>query len=261
MPYIEEHVAFYPFLPPELRARFLELLKVFVWEKHFIGAGGMEITDEVKVVIAAAAVRMVLHLDLDYYNRLTEIIVYPSHYHHADDGGDGVILGEAHTWGTVVLSWDAVIHGLKYHSDGHDTATHEFAHVLDRGGGSFDGTPVLREMGDYRPWGEVMTHHYNNLVEGKADQRKVMRNYGATNEAEFFAVATESFFEKPEQMSNRTPDLYELLKAFYGCDPLARRQEARSSGRVKGGHRARPATEQQRRKRRKRKRKRRSKRS
>jgi hypothetical protein len=74
-------------------------------------------------------------------------------------------------------------------------------------------------MGHYRPWAEVMSHHYLKLREGKRLQRKVLRSYGATNEAEFFAVATESFFEKPEQMRKRAPDLYDELKRFYGFDP------------------------------------------
>jgi Mlc titration factor MtfA (ptsG expression regulator) len=225
LPYIEQHVGFYEFLHDELRQRFLDLLKVFVWEKHFFGAGGMEISERVKVVLAAAAVRLVLYLDLSYYDRLTEIIVYPSHYRHPDDD-EGVIFGEARSWGTVVVSWEAILHGLENHSDGHDTATHEFAHVLDRGSGDFNGTPILRSFAQYRPWAEVMTHHYNRLKGGARPEHRVLRRYGATNEAEFFAVATESFFERPERMHEHTPELYELLKDFYGCDPLQRRRDA-----------------------------------
>lgn len=215
--YLDERVPFYAELDEELRERFLRYLKIFAWEKHFLGAQDFEITDEVKVVISAAAVRLVLHLDLSLYNRLTEIIVYPSHYRHPDR--DGIIFGEAQSWGTVVLSWQAVISGLANPNDGHDTATHEFAHVLDRVDGDFDGTPELRQSKHYRPWAEVMTEHYLKLRKGKKHQRKVLREYGATNEAEFFAVATESFFEKPEQMKKRTPDLYDELRRFYGFDP------------------------------------------
>jgi Mlc titration factor MtfA (ptsG expression regulator) len=114
------------------------------------------------VVIAAAAVRLVHHLDLDFYNRLTEIIVYPTHYHHKDNE-DSIVYGEAHAWGTVVLSWEAVLNGLHNPTDGHDTATHEFAHVLDRVDGSFDGTPELRASEHYRAWSSVMTEHYTKL--------------------------------------------------------------------------------------------------
>ena len=215
---LQQHVPFFAQLQGEQRQRFLDLLKVFVWEKSFVGAGGMEITDEVKVVVSAAAVRLVLHLDLTYYDRLSEIVVYPSHYKHPET--TGVILGEANAWGTVVLSWDAVLHGLENTCDGHDTATHEFAHVLDRADGAFDGTPELRQWSHYSPWAQVMSHHYLRLQQRKRAERKALRSYGAKNEAEFFAVATEAFFEKPRQLLKRTPDLYQELSRFYGFDPL-----------------------------------------
>lgn len=214
---VEKKVPFYDELTAPQKQRFLSLLKVFIWEKHFEGAAGMEVTDEVKVVIAACAVRLILALDLSYYDRLSEIVVYPSAYQHADR--DGAILGEANSWGTVVLSWRAVLSGLHNPSDGHDTAAHEFAHVLDRADGAFDGTPELDEYKAYSPWASVMSEHYLALRKGKRPQRRVLREYGATNEAEFFAVATESFFEKPRQMKKRTPKLYAELKKFYRSDP------------------------------------------
>ena len=108
--WLDLHVPFFPGLKGEERERFLRYLKAFVWSKHFFGAGGLELTDEHRVVIGAAAVRLVLHLDLSYYDRLTEIIVYPYTYRHPNQ--TGAILGEAHTWGTVVLSWPAVLHGM-----------------------------------------------------------------------------------------------------------------------------------------------------
>ena len=218
LPYLDEFVPFFSELTGEVRDKFLTLVKLFVWEKHWIGQGGLEMTDEIKVVIAATAARLVLHLDLSYYDRLTEILVYPSHYHHPDSAG-GVVFGEAHTWGTVVLSWDAVTHGLDNPNDGHDTATHEFAQVLDQADGSFDGTPDLRQFAHYAPWARVMNEHFEALQKRRKRQRKVLRMYGAQNEAEFFAVATESFFEKPRQMKRHTPELYTELVRFYGFDP------------------------------------------
>jgi len=217
LPYLEDKVPFFKHLEGERRERFLELLKVFVWEKQFIGAGGLEISDEIKVVIGASAVRLVLHLDLDYYDRLTEIIVYPYVYHHPDS--DGAILGEAHAWGTVVLSWPAVLKGLANPRDGHDTAAHEFAHVLDREDGAFDGTPDLRARADYAPWAEVMSEHYLALRDDHRKERSVLRPYGGINEAEFFAVATEVYFERPALLKERLPDMYEALERFYGGDP------------------------------------------
>jgi MtfA peptidase len=218
---LEERVPFFPSLVGEDRERFLTRTKIFVWEKYWIEAGGMRITDEVKVVIAAAAVRLALHLRASVYDRLTEIVVYPSHYHHPDEGHENVVFGEAHSWGTVVLSWDAVLGGLVDPRDGHDTATHEFAHVLDRNTGHFDGTPELHSRGDYRPWALVLSYHFERLRDGRSKQRKVMDSYGATNEAEFFAVATEAFFERPAQMLENAPDLYDQLRRFYRFDPAA----------------------------------------
>ena len=216
---LEKYVPFFVAFDEADREEFLLRLKVFVWRIAWIEAGGLEMSDEVRVVIAAAAVRLALHLDEDVYGRLSEIVVYPSHYVHPDE--DGVIFGEAHAWGTVVLSWDAVLGGLKNPHDGHDTATHEFAHVLDRSTGAFDGTPELRARADYRPWALVLSKHFAALRAGDRDERRVLRDYGATNEAEFFAVATESFFERPERMAETTPDLYEELRRFYGVDPAS----------------------------------------
>ncbi|PTL84930.1 M90 family metallopeptidase [Vitiosangium sp. GDMCC 1.1324] len=215
--YLEQRVPFFRELAPELRERFLEQLKVFAWEKEFIGAGGFSITDEVRAVVSATAVRLVVHLDLSYYDRLREVIVYPDAFLIPDR--TGVVLGEAKNWGTVILSWQSVLAGLSNPHDGHSTATHEFAHVLDREDGAFDGTPQLRRYSHYRAWASVMGEHFLKLRQGQRLERQVLDDYGGVNEAEFFAVATESFFEKPLQMREKTPDLYEELKRFYGWDP------------------------------------------
>jgi MtfA peptidase len=198
------------------RTRLVGDIQVFVAEKHFIAAGGMEITDEVKVTIAAAAARLVVHLDVDRYDDLTEIVVYPGAYKHpgaADD--DGAVLGEAHNWGVVVLAWDAVIAGLRNPRDGHDTAAHEFAHVLDRADGAFDGAPSLHAGAHYRPWATVMQRSFDRLRDRDRTIRKVLRDYGATNEAEFFAVATEAYFERPDELRKRAPELFDELERFY----------------------------------------------
>ena len=221
------NLPFYARLSDTLRARFHEQVRFFLAEKHFIGAADLEVTETMRLIIAGVAVRLTLHLDLTYYDRLTEIVVYPYIYRHKDDSlPDGqppttAILGEARDWGTVVLSWPAVQQGLINPCDGHDTATHEFAHVLDRQGGRFNGTPRLRATEDYHPWAEVLSHHFAALQARELPERAVLRNYGATNEAEFFAVATETFFEKPTQMKTHTPELYAELQKFFGFDPAA----------------------------------------
>ena len=216
---LSAQVPYYWRLADEDRTRFLQYLKTFVWEKHFIGVAGMEITDEVRVVVGACAVQLVLNLGLSYYDRLTEIIIYPYIYSHRND--DRAFLGEAQDWGTVVLSWPAVLQGLADPGDEHDTALHEFAHVLDRATGEFDGTPKLKRSEDYRSWAQVMSRHYLRLRRGVSPESEVLRSYGAVNEAEFFAVATEGYFKKALQLKRHLPGLYAELQAFYGGDPAS----------------------------------------
>jgi len=197
---------------------------VFEHEKAFVGAGGFEVTEEVRVVISAAAVRLVLCLDIGVLDRVSEILVYPGAYQRPSRGGanqDGAILGEVSDWSTVVLSWEDVLAGLRNAHDGLDTATHEFAHVLDRQSGAFDGTPTLRAREDYAVWGHILSEHYLRLRRGDSKGRSVLRDYAATNEAEFFAVATEVFFERSGMMKRRAPDLYGELQRFYGIDPTS----------------------------------------
>lgn len=230
---IEHYHSFTEGYEPQELERFYTHLKVFAWEKCWIGARGLEVTEEMRVIISGIAARLSHNLDLDIYDRLSEVVIYPSHYVHSSR--DAIIYGEAHHWGTVVLSWDAVTHGIKDPHDGHDTALHEFAHVIDVADGWFDGTPQLREGKDYKVWASVLGKAYAELK--RAPQRGIMRAYGATNEAEFFAVSTEAFFERPQQLLRDDPALYAQLKKFYGADPAAKakrlgRREAKPSART-----------------------------
>ena len=216
---LEARVPFLARIPTALRPKFEADLMIFEHEKAFIGAGGFTVTEEVRVVISAAAVRLVLCLDISALDRVSEILVYPGAYQHPKR--DGAILGEVSDWSTVVLSWEDVVAGLRNAHDAHDTATHEFAHVLDRASGAFNGTPTLRAREDYAPWGHILSEHYLRLRAGDPKERSVLRDYAATNEAEFFAVATEVFFERSGMMKRRAPDLYEELQRFYGVDPTS----------------------------------------
>ena len=211
--HLEKHVPFFKKYGPADQERFLNLLKVFFWEKRWEGGAGIDVTEEMKVVISASAARLVMGLDLSYYDRLSTLIVYPYDYRHPEMGG--AILGEASPLGIVVLSWPAVLSGLKNPRDGHDTAAHEFAHVLDYGDGDFDGTPPLHQYGQYQPWVRVMTKNFEALQMHKRRISRVLRDYGATNEAEFFAVATEAYFERPQALKKRAPEVYAELEKFY----------------------------------------------
>lgn len=219
LPIIDRHLLFYSAFDDEFQTAFRDELQVFLNRVEFFGAAELEITDEMRVVIGGSAVRLILGLDDTFYLRLKEIVVYPHDYRHPDRDDDARILGEAHHFGTVVLSWPAVLAGISRPEDGHNTAVHEFAHVLDKTSLGFDGTPRLRERADYAVWGEVLTHHYDRLREGESPEVDILRMYGATNEAEFFAVATEAFFERPDDMQELAPELFQELARFYGYEP------------------------------------------
>lgn len=227
---IERNVPYVSRLSPADRAELAGHVQVFLAEKQFEGCDGLEITDEIRVTIAAQACILLLHRDTDYFSKLVSILVYPSTYvvpggHHV---GGGIIsddeqtrLGESWTSGVVILVWDSVVAGARDMLDGHNVVLHEFAHQLDQEDGAGDGAPILPHRSHYVAWARVLGHEFDALVESTERHREVIDHYGATNPAEFFAVVTETFFEKPRQLKNRHPELYEQLQQFYQQDPLA----------------------------------------
>ena len=136
--------------------------------------------------------------------------------------GEMARLGEAWKDGVVVLSWDDVRRGASDLHDGQNVVLHEFAHQLDQQDGSADGAPILEHRSQYLTWARVLRHDFEQLrsdtEQGRSD---VLDAYGATSPAEFFAVATECFFEKPLALRARHPLLYEQLQSFYRQDPAA----------------------------------------
>lgn len=207
------------------------LVQVFLNEKHFEGCGGLELTDEIRVTIAAQACVLLLHRDTDFYPKLQSIVVYPHAYVarglHVDDeyvrsGGPEARLGESWSQGSVVLSWDDVLRGAHDVNDGHNVVFHEFAHQLDQENALGPGAPALPRRSMYLAWARVLGHEYEELVDELEHQRRTSIDpYGATNPAEFFAVVTEAFFEKPRQLKKRHPELYEQFRGFYDQDPAA----------------------------------------
>jgi MtfA peptidase len=226
---LERNVPIYGRLPEDDRVELQGLIQIFLAEKVFEGCNGLEITDEIKVTIAAQACILLLHRETDVYPRLITILVYPNAYvsnmpAHSPQGivteGPQGRLGEAWTSGVVVLSWDDVKHGASDVRDGHNVVFHEFAHQLDQEDGSADGAPILPRRNMYSAWARVLGAEYAELRKAADSGKKtVLDDYGATDPAEFFAVATEAFFEKPIQMKKKHPELYEELKAYYGQDP------------------------------------------
>ncbi len=232
---IDSNVALFATLNPAEREKLRRCTQIIVAEKYWEGCQGLRMTDEIRVTVAAQASFLLLGFDEFYFDRLLSILVYPDEYVAPETihrPGGVVIemasprLGEAWHGGPVILSWPDVLHGGQILDDGENVVFHEFAHVLDMLDlDGADGTPPLESGEQYRTWDEVMSAEYTRLVR-KAEHGRptLLDHYGATSEAEFFAVATECFFEESRDLLVEHPRLYEVLKAFYRQDPAGRRQ-------------------------------------
>lgn len=234
---LAENVPYAQRMSGEEKDHLHDLIQIFIEEKQFEGCGGLEIDDEIRVTIAAQACILILHQDSDIYPDLEVILVYPSTYvdrrPRTVDGGividdPEVRLGESWSRGVVVLAWDAVVRGASDMRDGKNVVFHEFAHQLDTEDGAADGAPILEKRAAYGPWARVLGIAYENLVKDFEDGHKTLLDtYGATNPAEFFAVVTECFFERPRALRQRHPALYEQMQQFYRQDPAAERSDRR----------------------------------
>lgn len=228
---VERNVPAFARLEDDEKRTLLEKTQIFLAEKRFEGCGGLELTDEMRVTIAATACLLLVHLDEeDVFPTVTSILVYPSAYKVPPQKrrlggviveGDEAHAGESWGWGTLVLAWDHVqrrAHGAE--TEGKNLVVHEFAHALDWEDGAGDGAPVLPRRAMYGPWAEVLGAEFARLAAERDDG--VLDAYGATNPAEFFAVASEAFFERPERLARDHRALYDQLAAFYRQDPARR---------------------------------------
>ncbi len=221
--------------PGELE-RMRLLVAKFFHETTWEAANGFELTDPIRVLISAQASMLLLGLDIDEFPLLTSVIVHPSTVVQRGERSTGgsvrssspqMLLGQAHYRGPVLLSWSATRRGAKFPQRGENVVYHEFAHQLDMIDGITDGTPPLGSDEDARQrWVEVCTAAYDSV---RADRSEVLRPYAGTNPAEFFAVATEVFFNRPDALQEHEPDLYRELVGFYGQDPAARLGRASAS--------------------------------
>lgn len=225
---LERDVPLYRLLPVDLRPVLHGCINLFLDEKEFIGCAGMQITDEVRLIIAANASILILKQDDPRYTGFTSILVYPETYVANEIEYDGLVeihqqstrAGESWHRGPVVLSWENIMHDRQAGNGGHNVILHEFAHKLDEENETMDGLPILRHGDDYREWAEVLRKEFNELKESVHKGRDtVLDDYASVSPPEFFAVATETFFEKPVQMKTRLPELYEQLRKFYHLDP------------------------------------------
>lgn len=231
---IEQRCKFYEHLPLALQQRLQKHVQVFLAEKQFEACGDLEeVTDEMRLVVSAQACLLLIGLKRhDYYRELRSILVYPGAFHRGrqrlfslpdEEEGDGsapVLLGESWSSGSVIIAWKSALKGALNEDDGENVVIHEFAHQLDQADGIADGAPILNSPAEYKDWARVLGKDYEKLVKAtEAGKRKLIDAYGATNPAEFFAVATETFFEKPRRLRKKHGDLYDELKEYYGLDP------------------------------------------
>ncbi len=224
----------YALLPEDLQRQLQTNIQIFVGEKHFIGCGGQEITDEIRVTIASQACLLVLNRKTSLYAPLRTILVYPSAYvatvpssNGSGQGHASVRLGESWTRGSVVLSWDHSRSGASNFHDGRNVVIHEFSHQLDQEDGNPDGAPILESRSCYKTWAQVLGSEFHLLRDGlkKRKFKPLLSEYGATNPAEFFAVASETFFEKPALLLRKHPKLYGALQSYYKVDPATWRED------------------------------------
>ena len=235
---LQRRVPYIAALPSDLQLQLKQHVQVFLAEKPFIACGGLVLTQEMRVVIAAQACLLLLNRPANYFPNLRQILVYPGPFVvsrvRADDTGvfqqlRDVLSGESWSQGQVILSWEDVLDGAADPADGRNVVIHEFAHQLDQETGHANGAPHLGSPTAHKNWRKTFTAEFallqqraqNSGVETATAADYLLSDYGATNPAEFFAVASEVFFELPRRMANEHPSLYEELRRFYCVDPLA----------------------------------------
>jgi Mlc titration factor MtfA (ptsG expression regulator) len=226
---LRRNLPIYSRIPGPLRPRLAGLIHIFLAEKRFCGCAGLEITDEVRVTIAAQACILLLGGAGDNFPRMESIIVYPSAYFAENSRRlEGLVRATSWRWGEswyrgpVVLAWDAASHRLSTLPRGANLVMHEFAHQLDSEDGATDGTPPLPDRSSYAQWALICHREFDALrdLTGRG-QEDVLDSYGATHPAEFFAEATSAFFERPVALLKKHPDLYRQLRGYYRLDPSA----------------------------------------
>jgi Mlc titration factor MtfA (ptsG expression regulator) len=221
-------------LPVDLQLQLKKRIQIFVNEKAFIGCAGLQVTDEMRVLIAANASLLILNRSMQHYANLRQILIYPGAFvtqrEVLDEFGveqemRNVLSGESWAQGQVILSWEETLEGAAVADDGQNIVLHEFAHQLDQENGAAQGAPppAVNSLNyDGRRWKRVFSEAYGQLqVQVRNAEQGLFNHYGAQSPAEFFAVATEVFFEQGAAMANTYPALYNELQGYYQLDPAS----------------------------------------
>jgi len=239
---LRRNMRHFSYLDAAETARLCDFVQVFVAEKSWEGCGGLEMNDEIRVTIAGQACLLILGFEREPYANVESILVYPSTVkpRRVEDSifaaprivpDTQYLLGEAHRRGPVILTWDAVRRGGTHPELGHNVVYHEFAHKLDMLDGAVDGVPPLGGRPQYERWLAVCTKAYAELRQA-FDQgiETFLDPYGLQDEAEFFAVVTEAFFDEPLRLRELHPELYAVLSEFYRQETAERQLRAERAG-------------------------------
>lgn len=233
--FLARRVPLVTLLDEDERRRLHGDIKIFLAEKRFEGCADLEITREMELAVAAQACLLLLNLETDYFPRCESILIYPSGFlsYESQPIAGGIVteseearIGESWAHGAVILSWDAIERDLAGLT-GRNVVLHEFAHQLDQSDGAADGWPTPMAPAVERRWLDVMGPAFKAHVSAVGMGRHTaISAYGATNPAEFFAVLTELFFERPAKLQSYHPAIYAVLSDYYQQDPRARQQPA-----------------------------------
>lgn len=224
---LEQNMTLYRQLPPDVRERVDSGTLILLDELTFYGCNGLTVTDEMRLLVAAHGALLISGLSLDYYDSLRAVLLYPDVYRAPAEHHDGLVhtesmddrLGESWGEGRVILTWSTLKReALETHAAS-NVAIHEFAHQLDQLDGASDGAPPLHSGEDAKTWEVVFSDAWERLKRQADSGTTVLDPYGATNPAEFFAVATEAFFCRPGDLRAEEPHLYECLEGFFGLSP------------------------------------------
>jgi len=228
---LQRRMPYFRRLPADLQLQLKKHIQVLVAEKPVIGCAGLEVSEEMRVLIAAQAGLLLLNRRAGYFPNLSQVLLYPGAFIvdrvqrdgiGLEQGERRVLLGESWQQGQVILSWADVLAGADDPADGRNVVIHEFAHQLDQENGPANGAPFLGRRERYARWAATLGAAFAALRERVANELPgVLDSYGATDPAEFFAVASEAFFEQPEALAAEQPALFGELAGYYRVNPLS----------------------------------------
>jgi Mlc titration factor MtfA (ptsG expression regulator) len=220
---LTQHIGFYNNLSEEDKKVFEQRVQTFLTDVHIEGLG-LEIADSDRIMVASSAVIPIFGFKDWTYRNVTNVLLYPDTFNNDfqfegnEDRNILGMVGSGYMNGQMILSRNALIKGFSKNSGEENTGIHEFVHLLDKADGATDGIPEGFLAHEYtQPWVKMMHREIHKIEIGRSD----INPYAVTNQAEFFAVVSEYFFEKPDQFQNKHPELYEMLSKIFGQEPAA----------------------------------------